>query len=296
MKDKRVMNLRSFTAFMVTTAFAVMVVTGVVLFIVPQGRIANWVDWRLLGLGKEAWGDLHLLFGMVFIVAGVAHLYPYNWKAFKNHLAKRVEGRLDLMRPKREAVLAVAATVLLAVGAIADVPPFSYLYHLNDTAKRAWVLSPDYEPPFGHAEELPLASIARKTGMDLDIALAELKARGLRVDGPSDRLNRVARVNGLSPMDVYMLIRQFEKRPDPKSLVPFTPEAVEERFEGTGVGRKTLENICNEVGVDMAVARKRLAAAGIEATGNETMRAVADHHDMAPIDVLKTLLIDGFKA
>ena len=296
MKDKRVMNLRSFTAFMVTTAFAVMVVTGVVLFVVPQGRIANWVDWRLLGLGKEAWGDIHLLFGTVFIVAGVAHLYPYNWKAFKNYLAKRVSGRLDLKRPKREVVLAIAATLLLVAGAIADVPPFSYLFQLNETAKQAWVASPEYEPPFGHAEELPLASIARKTGMDLDKALAELKARGLRVDGPSDRLNRVARVNGLSPMDVYMVIRQFEKRPDVKTLVTFTPEAVEDRFEGTGVGRKTLEQILNEVGMDFAAARKRLAAAGIEVSKDDTMRAVADRHDLSPIDVLKTILIEGFKA
>jgi hypothetical protein len=247
MKDKRVMNLRSFTAFMVTTAFAVMVATGVVLFIVPQGRIANWVDWRLLGLGKETWGDIHILFGMVFIIAGIAHLYPYNWKAFKNYLAKRVSGRLDLKHPKREAVLAAATTLVLMAGAATDVPPFSYLFQLNDTAKQAWVTSPEYEPPFGHAEELPLASIARKTGMDLDMALAELKARGLRVDGPSDRLNRIARVNGLSPMDVYMVVRQFEKQPGAKTLATVTPEAIEDRFEGTGVGRKTLDHICKEV-------------------------------------------------
>jgi hypothetical protein len=44
----------------------------------------------------------------------------------------------------------------------------------------------------------------------------------------------------------------------------------------------------------MVVARKRLAAAGIEASRDETMRAVADRHDLAPIDVLKTILIEGF--
>ena len=291
MKEKPVLYLRSFTAFMVTAAFTVMVVTGIVLFVVPQGRIANWVDWSLLGLGKEAWGDIHILFGLVFLIAGIAHLYPFNWKPFKHYLAERVAGRIDFKRPKREAVAALAVSGLLLAGGIAAVPPFDALYELNDWAKRAWVTSPEYEPPFGHAEELPLSSLARKTDMDLDRAMAELKARGIRFDGPRDRLDRIARANGLSAMDVYMLIQRFEKRPEEKTFAAYTPETVEDEFEGIGVGRKTLAEICKKAGVDLTTARTRLTAAGIEADDGDTIRSIADRYDMAPIDVLKTMLI-----
>ena len=296
MKEKPVLYLRSFTAFMVTAAFTVMVVTGIVLFVVPQGRIANWVDWSLLGLGKEAWGDVHILFGLIFLIAGIAHLYPFNWKPFKHYLAERVAGRIDFKRPKREAVAALAVSGLLLAGGIAAVPPFNSLYELNDWAKSAWVTSPEYEPPFGHAEELPLSSLARKTDMDLDRAMAELKARGIRFDGPRDRLDRIAHANGLSAMDVYMLIRPFERKPEMRTLAAHTPETVEADFEGTGIGRRTLAEICGNVGIDLATARARLTAAGIETADGETIRSIADRHDMGPIDVLKTMLIKGYKA
>ena len=96
--SKNPFNFRSFTAFIVTWAFLVATVTGVVLYIVPQGRIANWVDWQLLGLLKEDWGNIHLVFGAIFIAGGALHLY-FNWKPFTNYLAERISGHLH---PKKE--------------------------------------------------------------------------------------------------------------------------------------------------------------------------------------------------
>ncbi len=48
---------RSLIAFMVTWSFAVLTVTGIVLYIVPQGRIAYWTLWSFLGLSKDQWGE-----------------------------------------------------------------------------------------------------------------------------------------------------------------------------------------------------------------------------------------------
>ena len=50
---KNKQSLRSLIAFLVTWAFAVLTVTGIVLYIVPQGRIAYWTHWSLAGLDKE---------------------------------------------------------------------------------------------------------------------------------------------------------------------------------------------------------------------------------------------------
>jgi len=68
----RLFKPRPFVAFVVTFAFLITTITGIVLYIVPQGRIANWVDWHLLWLGKDQWADLHILLGLVFILAAVA--------------------------------------------------------------------------------------------------------------------------------------------------------------------------------------------------------------------------------
>ena len=53
---KNKQSTRSLTAFLVTWSFLVLTITGLVLYIVPQGRIAYWVHWSLLGLEKEQWG------------------------------------------------------------------------------------------------------------------------------------------------------------------------------------------------------------------------------------------------
>jgi hypothetical protein len=63
--------IRSLIAFLVTWAFGVLTATGIVLYIVPQGRIAYWTLWSFLGLNKEQWGDVHIMFGGIFIATGI---------------------------------------------------------------------------------------------------------------------------------------------------------------------------------------------------------------------------------
>jgi hypothetical protein len=48
-------SARSLVAFRVTWAFVLLTVPGIVLYIVPQGRVACWIHWSLLGLKKEQW-------------------------------------------------------------------------------------------------------------------------------------------------------------------------------------------------------------------------------------------------
>jgi len=180
----------------------VLTVTGLVLYIVPQGRVAYWIHWSLLGLGKEAWGDVHILFGGVFIVTGILHLY-FNWKPFKKYLAERVKGHLEL---KRELVTSLGATLLLTAGAIADVPPISWVFDLNDTLKASWENAPGHEPSFGHAEEVAMPALARRADFDLQAGLAVLRAAGIRIDDPPANLERIARDNGTTPAALYALI------------------------------------------------------------------------------------------
>ena len=62
-----------------------MVLTSIILYLMPQGRVAYWADWRLLGLSKEQWGALHLNMGVLFILSLLLHLY-YNWQPLLNYL------------------------------------------------------------------------------------------------------------------------------------------------------------------------------------------------------------------
>ncbi len=63
--------------------FLLGVITGIVLYIMPHGRIAYWNDWRLLGLNKDQWEALHIVFTFLMVFLGVLHLF-INWNIFKN--------------------------------------------------------------------------------------------------------------------------------------------------------------------------------------------------------------------
>ncbi|MCP5366546.1 MAG: DUF4405 domain-containing protein [Hyphomicrobiales bacterium] len=281
-------NWRSLTAFIVTWAFLVATVTGVVLYIVPHGRVAYWINWTLAGLGRTGWADVHILFGAVFIVTGVLHLY-FNWKPFKNYLAERAGGHLHL---RRELWVSLAGTVALVVLAVGHLPPASWLFDLNERVKGAWVANPAYEPPYGHAEETSLAGFARRQGMDLDRVTAELRAAGIAFAGPRARLKDIAAANGMTAMGLYAVIRKLEPPPAP---LPggdggVAAAAVEARLAGSGMGRKTVADFCAETGLTPELAAERLRAAGIRWDGADKLRSIAERHGMTPMDLAKVML------
>ena len=288
---KNKQSTRSLTAFLVTWSFLVLTVTGIVLlYIVPQGRVAYWVHWSLAGLEKEQWGWVHMMFGGVFIVTGVLHLY-FNWKPFKKYLAGRVQGQLQV---KRELIVSLVLTLLITVLSIYNLPPASWVFDLNERIKNAWITSPELEPPFGHAEEASLAGIARRMDLDLKSSLAALQAEGIRFNSERDSLEQVGRSNGITPMAVYAVMRPFEKVTEPLPTA-LTPEEVEARFAGTGLGRKSLSEICAKLGLDIAVALERLETAGIPGQADDNARKLSERHGLSPIDLMKVMLVPGFR-
>jgi hypothetical protein len=278
-------SIRSLTAFIVTWAFVVLMITGLVLYVVPHGRVAYWMHWSLAGLEKDQWAWVHMIFGGIFIVAGILHLY-FNWKPFKQYLADRVKGHLAL---KQEAVVATLGTVVVFLIAIFDLPPASWIIDLNARLKNAWVSEPALEPPFGHAEQASLAGISKRMDLDLDRALDELRANDIAFDGPRDTLEAIARRNAMTPMAVYGLIGRHAKVADAPST-PMTAAEIEARYMGTGLGRKAVSALCQTADLELAACLERLSDAGISAAADDTVRAVAETHGRRPMDLLLILM------
>jgi hypothetical protein len=301
---------RAFIAFLVTWSFVLLTVTGLVLYVVPHGRVVNWTFWSLAGLAKDGWADLHILFGVVFIVAGALHLY-FNWKPFKGYLAERVLGHLAL---KRELVTSLGATALLAVGAIYALPPVSWVFDLNDAVKSYWGRIPGQEPPYPRAEEAPLPVLAKRLDLDLDALLAQLESSGIRVPDSGSSLADIARPNGTTPASLFALASTSSRQrasaaaptqPAPRDITspelsaPGTAETdtldIEARLTGTGVGAKTLANFADQNQITVAMAQERLAALGIKADPGDTLKALAARHATRPIEIAKALLSPGYR-
>ncbi|MCP3671800.1 MAG: DUF4405 domain-containing protein [Gammaproteobacteria bacterium] len=283
---KNKQSIRSLIAFLVTWAFLVLTVTGIILYIVPQGRIAYWTHWSLAGLDKEQWGWIHMMFGGIFIVTGALHLY-YNWKPFKKYLSERVKGELNL---SRELVASLLLTVIMIVLSIYNLPPASWIFALNDSIKNSWVTSPELEPPFGHAEEISLKGIAKRMRLNLDGAIKELKQNNIHFD-PSESLDTIARNNNTTPMVIYSHISKHKEQAVPASSKQWTPEGIEAEFSGSGLGRKSIAELCEVAGVNLETCLSRLNNAGIKATATDGVRDLSTAHDRNPVDLLKIILI-----
>lgn len=208
----KALKARGLVSFLIFLSFLTMTITGIILYLTPQGRIAYWVNWKLLGLGKGEWEAIHLFTSLLFIITGIFHLV-YNWKPFINYIRDKATGASKL---KTEMAVSLIIMLAIIIFAILDLPPLSYIVDIGDTVKASWIINEDYEPPMGHAELLSFEEFTTKTKIDPGIALAELEENGIVIDDTQASLGDIAAANGTSPMEIYLLIKQFKPPPQEK--------------------------------------------------------------------------------
>lgn len=281
---QRRLHVRGLISLLTALSFLIMAISGITLFIVPQGRIANWVDWRFLGLAREQWGDMHISTSLLFVLAGVWHTV-INWRALVGYFRDRTRKTVVL---KGELAVAALTTVFFTVGAVYKIPPVSYVLSLNESVKNAWIQSPADEPVVAHGELLAFSAFAKKADIPLEPALAELRRQGIRIAGPEEKVIDIARSNGTSPAALY---QRIEKLAVNTTVVLWDEQRVTDRYDGKGIGRRTLADLCTETGVDTALAVRKLAERGLNASLEDTLKALAEQSAQAPIDVLKIVLV-----
>ncbi len=194
------MKIRPFVSFNLIFSFIAMTFTGIVLFIVPYGRIAYWNSWTLFGLSKDQYSELHVAFMVVFLIFGLIHIY-LNWKAIFGYLRTRT--RLVCFM-KKEFAAALLLNLFFFAGSLNYIEPFNSYFNMYNSVKNYWTEKLG-EPPYGHAELSSLAKLCKKTGIDIDAAQKTLKIRKIKFD-KKQTLKKIAEHNNMSPRDVYEII------------------------------------------------------------------------------------------
>ncbi len=111
--------MRKITSMTMLISFVVLIINSIILYIVPEGRVAYWADWRFWGLTKNEWGDQHVTIGFLFLLSGFLHLF-YNWAAVKSYLKNRVKEMKIFTLPFNVGLL---LTAVIAVMTYFHVPP-----------------------------------------------------------------------------------------------------------------------------------------------------------------------------
>ena len=125
------MQIRKIVSLFAALSFIIMALTSFILYIVPQGRIAYWANWHLLGLTKEQWGNIHINTGILFLIALGFHIY-YNWKLIISYLKDKAK---NLKVFTKELNIALLLTLLVILGTHFGIPPFSSILAISENIK-----------------------------------------------------------------------------------------------------------------------------------------------------------------
>ncbi|MBE0492464.1 MAG: DUF4405 domain-containing protein [Sulfurospirillum sp.] len=194
-------SLRRFTSLCIAFSFLLVSYTGILLFIVPEGRIAYWINLKLLGLSKNQYGDLHVTFSVLFLVAAFLHLY-LNFKPLLAYL-KNKQREFTLL--SKEFVLAIGLSIFFFVGTVYEAPPFQNFLDFETEVKELWSQDGGV-PPYGHAELSSLKALCKKTYLDLEKSIATLKAKGFVGVEANKSLKDIATTNNVAPNVLFNII------------------------------------------------------------------------------------------
>ena len=274
------MKVKKITSLTALLSFAVMVLTSIVLYIVPQGRVAYWADWHLLGLTKTDWGNIHIAVGFLFLFTLGLHLY-YNWKPLISYLKNKLR-QIKVFTP--EFNIAFIIVVLFTVGTYIAVPPFSLVLSLNDYFKDAGAEKYG-EPPYGHAELSSLETFANKMNLDLEQSIVLLGEAGYPVETGEITLEAIARQYDISPQVAYETIKpaliKGEGHGETSNVLPETPPP--------GTGNLTLADFCTRFNLKMKGVVRELKKQNIEAHEALTLRQIASDNGTSPAELYERI-------
>ena len=282
------MNIRKITSMTMLVSLVVLFVNSVVLYIVPEGRVAYWADWHMAGLTKTEWGDQHVTVGVLFLVAGVLHMY-FNWSVITAYMKNKAR-EIKVFTGSFNA--AVVITLLVAIGTYYEVPPMSTIIHLGGELKEDGARKYG-EPPYGHAELSSLKLFAKKEGIDAEKALELIQKAGLKVESSKETLKNIAANNRLTPQQVYEIIK-----PATIQAMAQTAEMVETAAAAPvnfpdhprpGFGKRSLEEVCGELGLDPQTIVSGLKGMGIDCNGSQSIKDIGEASGKEPMEIFEAI-------
>ena len=242
------------------------ILSGIVLYIMPHGRVAYFTGWSFLGLNKDEWDNIHVMFGIIMVVFSIWHIV-LNWKPLKKFIFKK------------ESLIALAIVSIISLGTVKQIVPFKWVSDIEEYIKSLWPQN-RYEIPYPHAELMSLKEFCKKTNIDLNKALNVLKELNIKAT-QNETLKEIAKKNNLTPVEIYYYI---------KNLQPKNNNFDVNKLMGSGIGRMSLDEFCKKYNVSLNDAINNLKQNKIKFQTDETLREIAFKNNLTPLDVAKIII------
>lgn len=196
-------KIRPLVSLTLLGSFLTSLLSGIALYLRPEGALARWLDWSWLGLDKKSWEVIHIGAVLLLLLSGLTHTL-LNWKPLWSYLRKK---RAPLITHWREALLALVLTLLFTFGPLWHIPPFTELGTLRGAIKNGETQNAPL-PPVADAETLTLEKLADLLHTPLETLQQRLLTRGLVLPPGQPTLSDLALANQLSPALVFLFLSQ----------------------------------------------------------------------------------------
>ena len=262
-------------------SFILETVSGVILYIVPPGRVANWTNWKLWGLTKHQWAATHTILGYVFLIFALFHIY-LNWKAIKNYLKRKVKA---VPKIRKEFTVSLLLTVLFTVATLLSIPPFGTIMDFGEKLKNSW--ENNQNQPFApHAELLTFNKFLEEIDISTEKAFKILKDNGIMIKDQNMLIKDIAEHNKISPAKFYSILESALSTEDTEKVRKITSK---KSFSGRGYGWKTIEDIAHELNIPINYFLNILKSKGIDAKKEDVIRNIATKYNKKAVEIVEML-------
>lgn len=268
--------MRKITSLTLAISGLIELVTSVVLYIIPSGRVAYWSNYQLLGLSKTQWGDIHITVGFLFLVMGAIHIY-FNWRPITSYIKNKAK-QFSLLTKSFN--IALLLSLYVTVGTLFSLPPMNYVIELGEyfttTANEK-----HGEPPYGHAELSSLKMFCSRLNIDLAQAVEVLKEAGITIEDAQQPIGEISKNNDLTPQQLYNVIKAAVILESGDAAFPESPSP--------GFGKKTIKDICDMYNLSLSEVLDNLKKEGITAKADDTVKDVGRNNQSNPMAIFEII-------
>jgi len=269
--------MRKITSLTLAITGIIELITSIVLYIMPAGRVAYWSNYQLLGLSKTDWGNIHITVGTLFVVMGGVHIY-FNWRPITAYIKNSAK---EFTLFTKSFNIALLLSLYVTIGTLYSLPPMNYILDLGEYFTTAG--NEKYgEPPYGHAELSSLKMFCSRMNIDLPQATELLKKNGVTIKNAKQSIAEISKENNLSPQQLYNIIKQAEiVQADEGNKFPESP--------APGFGQKTIKEICQVYSLPVAEVLAEINKAGFSAQENETIKDISGKNATNPMAIFEII-------
>jgi hypothetical protein len=199
--NERRFRIRAFVSFGIMFSFIASAFAGIVLYFRPEGSLASWTRWQVLGIDKKGWEGVHTVAVVLFLLFAAIHM-SFNRKTLWAYLRKRAAGGF---RSAVECAAALFVVTLILAATVCRWQPIWKIVDLRSEIKQGRFTT-EVQPPSANAEELSLVDLSGLARVSAETALERLRTAGFPAEDPSVTLGGLAAKYHVSPEKLYRII------------------------------------------------------------------------------------------